>query len=99
MAKKRIAGLPRSIVWRAFAAVSGALTTLAVTRAMSTVWQRAQRRPVPDNPFDRRTSWREALTWAVALGAGVSVSRVVANRMSAAAWERATGEPPPGVKR
>jgi hypothetical protein len=93
----RIAGVPRKIVWRIFAAVSGLVTTLAVTKGMSALWQRSTGKPVPDNPFDRRTSWKEAMSWAIALGAGASVARVVTNRTTAAAWEKATGDPPPGV--
>jgi hypothetical protein len=45
----------------------------------------------------RRQVWqvRDALTWATALGVGAAVARVVAQRGAAAAWERATGNPPP----
>ena len=98
MAQKKIVGLPAPLLWKGVASLSGMVTTMAVTRGVTALWERSKGKPVPDNPYDRRTSWKDALTWAVALGVGTSVARVLANRMSSAAWETATGSPPPGVK-
>jgi hypothetical protein len=45
----------------------------------------------------RDVCWPDALTWAIAVAVGAAVARVVAQRGAAAAWERATGDPPPIV--
>jgi hypothetical protein len=37
----------------------------------------------------------EALTWAIAVGAGVAVVRIIAIRSAAKVWEITTNEPPP----
>lgn len=51
--------------------------------------------PPPEGPADRRVALGPALTWAVAMGIGVAVSRMIAVRLSARAWEAATHEAPP----
>ena len=37
----------------------------------------------------------EALSWAIATGVGVGVTRLLAIRTAAVVWEAATDEPPP----
>jgi hypothetical protein len=71
---------------------------LVTRQVMTSTWKAVAGREPPENPADRRTSWPEALTWAVAVGVGVGVARLVATRASAAVWEAATHEPPPGVQ-
>lgn len=85
----------KKIGYEALSAAAGLLAAVAARKLVSAVW-RGDAEP-PLNPADRRVSWREALTWAFATALGAAVARVLALRGAAAGWERATGEPPPGV--
>ena len=82
-------------MWQLVATLSGMLAATAVRRAAVTTWRSTKHEDPPENPVARDVGWRDALTWAVAIGVGAAVARVVAQRGAAAAWERATGDPPP----
>lgn len=49
----------------------------------------------PDNPAEPGVGWRQALTWTAGVALAGAVMRVVARRLTASGWERATGERPP----
>lgn len=85
-----------SISWKAASLGIGALGAIATRKALAAVWPGTDRPPL--NPADRRIDWPSALAWAVASGVGAGIARVVSKRGAAAAWESATGNPPPGVK-
>ena len=40
----------------------------------------------------------DAVTWAVATGAGVGVARILAIKSAAKVWEAVADEPPPGTE-
>jgi hypothetical protein len=86
---------PRELAWQGIAAATGTLAAIAVRRAAITTWRSTKHADPPENPAARGVGWREALTWATAVAVGAAVARVVAQRGAAAAWERATGDPPP----
>jgi hypothetical protein len=87
-------GMDRRI-WQGVAAVTGMVAAAAVRRAAVATWKTTKHEDPPENPAARDVGWRDALTWAAAIGVGAGVARVVAQRGAAAAWERATGDPPP----
>lgn len=86
----------KKISYRAVSAAAGILAAVAARKVVSALWRGDVEPPL--NPADRRVSWRDALTWALATALGAAVARVVAVRGAAAGWERATGEVPPGVR-
>ena len=86
----------RSSVWKSISLGSGVLAAVGVRKLLAAVWP--GRHTPPLNPADRRIHWSEALAWGVASGIGAGVSRVVSKRSAAAAWQHATGTPPPGIK-
>jgi hypothetical protein len=86
---------PKRLAWQGVAAASGTLAALAVRRAAVTTWRSTKHEDPPENPAARDVGWREALMWATSVAVGAAVARVVAQRGAAAAWERATGDPPP----
>jgi hypothetical protein len=94
MATKKILKVEKTVGWRIVAAGSAALSALVARRLVQTAWRASGHRDAEDP--DRR--WSEALAWAAAVGVGTAVARVVAIRGAAKGWERATGEPPPGVE-
>ena len=85
-----------SFSWKALSLLTGALAAIAVRSLLSVVWPGRHQPPL--NPADRRISWTDAMVWGVASGIGAGVARVVSKRTAAKAWERATGNPPPGIK-
>ena len=85
-----------SIRWKALSVGAGALGALLTRQAFAMFWP-GRRRP-PYNPADRRISWKQALVWGVSSGIGAGIARLVSQRGAAAAWEKATGRPPPGIE-
>jgi Protein of unknown function (DUF4235) len=84
-------------LWEAFAFVSGAAAAAACRKAMTSLWRVSRDQDPPENPAARGVRWRDALIWSISLGVGASVSRLVAQRGAAAAWQAATGSQPPGL--
>jgi hypothetical protein len=85
----------KRLAWQGVAAASGTLAAMAVRQAAVTTWRTTKHEDPPENPAARDVSWTDAMTWAIAVAIGAAVARVVAQRGAAAAWERATGDPPP----
>ena len=87
----------KRLLWQGVALASGTLAAALVRRAAVTTWRTTKHEDPPENPAARDVGWTDALAWAAAVGVGAAVARVVAQRGAAAAWERATGDPPPIV--
>jgi hypothetical protein len=85
----------KEIGWKALSYGAGALAALVTRQAFATVWKGARHESPPRDPADRRVSWTQALTWAIATSVGIGVARVVAARGAAAVWEKTASEPPP----
>jgi hypothetical protein len=86
---------PKQLAWQGVAIASGTLAAAGVRRLAVTTWRTAKHEDPPQNPAARDVSWTDALAWTIAVAVGAAVARVVAQRGAAAAWERATGDPPP----
>lgn len=85
----------KRLAWQGVAAAAGTLAAMGVRQAAVRTWRTARHEDPPENPVARDVSWTDALTWAIAVAIGAAVARVVAQRGAAAAWEKATGDPPP----
>lgn len=83
--------------WKIVGTGSGVLAGIVTRKVLNSVWQRTKGGQPPANPQQVDVSWREAVTWTVASSAGIGVSRLLAGRMAAGAWTRATGHLPPGM--
>lgn len=77
----------------ALSAGAGVLAAFSTRALIGKLWPTDP----PKNPADRTVAWREALTWAIVSSIGAGIARLVARRLSAAGWEKATGEVPPGL--
>ena len=84
----------KKLGWKAISYGTGALAGLVTQRVLEAAWK-GSRHASPPVPADRGSSWMEALSWAVATGVGIGVSRLLAIRTAAVVWEAATHEPPP----
>jgi hypothetical protein len=87
----------KELRWKAMSYGAGALAGLATQRLFDRAWKGLGHASRPPVPADRRSSWAEALSWAVATGVGMGVSRLLAIRTAAVVWEAATHERPPGA--
>ena len=83
------------LAWQGVAVASGTIAAAVVRRAAVITWRATKHEDPPETPGARDISWSDALTWTIAVAVGAAVARVVAQRGAAAAWERATGDPPP----
>jgi hypothetical protein len=82
-------------LWKGIAFGSGAVAALGVRRAAAALWRTGRHEEPPTEPAGRDVRWRDAMIWAVSVGVGAAVARVVAERTAAAAWNAATGSAPP----
>ena len=85
--------------WKVASTLSGVAGAVVARNLIQSVWaalSRSEKEP-PLNPADREIDWPTALQWAIAAGIGAGIARLVSQRAAAAAWERATGSPPPGI--
>jgi len=87
--------LAKKYGWKGVTVGVGALTGLVTQRALEVIWKALRGSTPPTVAADRRSSWADALSWAVATGVGVGVARLLALRSAAALWEAAVHEPPP----
>lgn len=85
-------------VYKAFnrAAVIGA--GIATTRLTALVWRAMTGNKPPTSIADPGLRTREAIAWAVLVGAGAELTKVLTNRATARYWVNSTGALPPGVK-
>ena len=81
--------------WKAVTVGLGALAGFAMQRVLGVIWEAVRGSTPPKVSADRRSSWVDALSWAVTTGVGVGVARLLAVRTAAAVWEAAVHEPPP----
>jgi len=81
--------------WKAVTVGLGALSGLVTQRVLEVIWKALRGSTPPKVAADRRASWADALSWAVATGIGVGVARLLALRSASALWEAAVHEPPP----
>ena len=87
--------VPKTYSWKLLTLVSGALAGLVTQRVLEAVWKGVRDADGPPRPADRRATWTDALSWAVATGVGAGVARLVAVRTAARVWEATTHEVPP----
>jgi Protein of unknown function (DUF4235) len=82
----------KELHWKAISYGVGALAGLVTQRLLNGAWKGLGHDSRPPVPADRGSSWAEALSWAVASGVGMGVSRLLAIRTAAVVWEAATHE-------
>jgi len=78
--------------------LSGIAAGLGARALLRASWRRTVGGDPPTNPASPSTRWSEALTWAVASGVAMAVTRLVAQRGAAEAWKATTGSYPAGLE-
>jgi hypothetical protein len=67
---------------RALSGIAGAAAAFAARKLITFGWTKITGREPPEHPEDPQVSLREALGWALVLGAGVQAARLLATRMT-----------------
>ena len=88
----------RRLLWKVVGLLSGAAAGSATRFLLQAAWRRTKGGDPPANPASPSTGWSEALTWAVASGVAMAVTRLVAQRGAAEAWKASTGSYPAGLE-
>lgn len=88
-----------SKAWSVMEKGSGIGAAIVARKALSTGWSKAARRKPPENPADPDVQLGEALAWAIATGAAVSVARMLAMRGAARYYTKSAGHLPPGLEK
>ena len=80
----------------------GILTGIAARKVsekvLDQIWLKTKRTSPPADPASPGTPWAEALSWAVASGIAVGVTRLVATKGVATAKMKITGKVPEGME-
>jgi len=88
----------RGLLWKVVGSLSGVVAGAATRALLRAGWRRTKGGDPPTNPAAPSTRWSEAITWAVASGVAMAVTRLVAQRGAAEAWKAGTGSYPPGLE-
>ncbi len=81
-------------VWNGVATAAAVGAVAATKPLLERGWRIALRSEPPGNPAAEDVTWRDAILWALVTGAIVGVIRLVAQRLAAGAWQKATGSYP-----
>jgi Protein of unknown function (DUF4235) len=81
-------------VWNGVASGAAVGAVILAKPLVERGWRLAFRSEPPGNPAHQDVAWRDALLWAVVTGALVGVIRLIAQRLAAGAWQKATGHYP-----
>ena len=88
--------VPRKILWFLLSAGAAALAGAATRQLVNGAWKMTTGSEVPPQDEDRSLSLAQAVAWAAGVGAAAGVARVLSRRGAALAWEKTTGDAPPG---
>ena len=86
------------VAYKVIGVGSGLLAAKLARTVLDRGWEKTKGGEPPRNPAVPGTSWGEAVTWAVASGIALSISRMLATKGVASAWRKTTGHLPPGVE-
>jgi hypothetical protein len=85
----------KKLSWKILNATATALAVVITQHGLGALWKRLGGRTVPEGPAGENVTLPAALIWAVALGVGVAVSRLIAIRLAVDTWEAVTHQEPP----
>jgi hypothetical protein len=85
----------KKLSWKLLNASATAASVVVTQHGLTVHWKRLGGRVVPEGPAGENVALFTALIWAIALGVGVAVSRLIAVRLAVDAWEVVTHQEPP----
>ena len=85
------------VVFKVIGITAGLVSTKVTRKALDAGWRKVRGSEPPRNPAVPGAAWSEAVTWAVASGIAMGLSKMLAAKGAATAWQKTTGSLPPGV--
>lgn len=80
--------------WRLLAGAAAFGAGFVARKAITIGWKRATGNEPPTNPESPDVAIGEAIAWAIVMGVGMEVARLLATRAAANRWQHSTGELP-----
>jgi Protein of unknown function (DUF4235) len=90
--------LPDKQAWTLVGGLTATGSGIAAKKALHKAWKGVTGNEPPANPEHPRTTWPEAIAYAMISGAFVGLARLVARKVAASTWQRRTGALPPGLE-
>jgi hypothetical protein len=85
----------KKLSWKILNASATAASVVVTQRLLATIWKHVTGRDAPEGPGDKTVSFAQAMTWALGMGVGIAVSRLISIRFAVNAWEILRHEEPP----
>jgi hypothetical protein len=82
------------IGWRVMAAGAALASGFVARRVITVAWKKTTGKEPPTNPESPDVHLGEAIGWAVVMGVGMEVARLLATRAAAKRWVKGTGRLP-----
>ncbi|MBW8172275.1 DUF4235 domain-containing protein [Ornithinimicrobium sp. Arc0846-15] len=86
-----------NLVWKVVAAGAAIGASTVARKVTDGTWKFVSGQETPANPEDPDIGWGEAIAFALFSGAIVGLTRMLANRQTAALYKRSTGTLPKEV--
>lgn len=84
--------------WRLVAGAAAFGAGFVARKAITIGWKKAMGKEPPSSPESPDVALSEAVTWAVLMGVGMEVARLLATRAAAKRWYRNHGELPASLR-
>ncbi|MBO2459444.1 DUF4235 domain-containing protein [Actinomadura violacea] len=86
------------IGYRVMAGAAAFAGGFVAKKAITLVWKKTTGKEPPTNPESPDVALSEAIGWAVVMGVGMEIARLLATRAAAHQWAKGTGELPSHLK-
>ncbi|MFC7729240.1 DUF4235 domain-containing protein [Actinomadura keratinilytica] len=83
------------IGWRLVAGAAAFAGGFAARKLITLAWKKTTGKEPPTNPESPEVALSEAVGWAVIMGVGMEVARLLATRAAARQWVKEPGSCPP----
>ena len=87
-----------SLGWNVMATGSAVVAGIAAKKLLEMAWTKSTGKAPPRNPANPKTTWAEAVGWAVVSGVVYALARLIATREAAEYYKRSTGHLPEGLE-
>src|SRR4051812_36098839 len=86
------------LTWRLLAGAAAFGAGFVARKAITVGWKQVTGKEPPSNPESPEVDLAEAIGWAVVVGVGMEVARLLATRAAADRWHKRTGELPAALR-
>ncbi|MBO2438210.1 DUF4235 domain-containing protein [Actinomadura nitritigenes] len=86
------------IGYRVMAGAAAFAGGFVAKKAITLIWKKTTGKEPPTNPESPDVALSEAIGWAVVMGVGMEIARLLATRAAAHQWAKGTGELPSHLK-